>query len=68
MYNQKLTDVRNEFEKYNLISSLHSFYSEEDKIYKNLLPPLDVLNDVDRKNLAQNLKKLNFQINSQQAA
>ncbi len=68
VYNQKLTDVRNEFEKYNLISSLHSFYSEEDKIYKNLLPPLDVLNDVDRKNLAQNLKKLNFQINSQQAA
>ena len=34
-----------EFEKYNLVSALHSFKSKEDKIYKNLLPPLDTLNN-----------------------
>ena len=67
-YNQKLIDVRNEFEKYNLISALHSFKSKEDKIYKNLLPPLDILNSEDENNLMLQLKKLNFQINSQLAA
>ena len=67
-YNQKLIDVRNEFDKYNLISALHTLKSKEDNIYKNLLPPLDVLNIEDDNNLTQNLKKLNFQINSQLAA
>ena len=28
MYNQKLIDVRNIFEKYNLISGLHTFKSQ----------------------------------------
>ena len=68
IYNQKLIDVRNEFEKYNLISALHSFKSKNDKAYRNLLPPLDILNNEDDSNLMQNLKKLNFQINSQLAA
>ena len=67
-YNQKLIDVRKEFEKYNLVSALHSFKSKEDKIYKNLLPPLDILNSEDENNLMLNLKKLNFQINSPLAA
>ena len=68
IYNQKLIDVRNEFEKYNLISALHSFKSKEDKIYKNLLPPLDILNSKDENSLILHLKKLNFQINSKLAA
>ena len=34
IYNQKLIDVRNEFEKYNLISALHTFKSKEDEIYQ----------------------------------
>ncbi len=68
IYNQKLIDVRKEFEKYNLVSALHSFKSKEDKIYKNLLPPLDTLNSEDENNLMLNLKKLNFQINSPLAA
>ena len=34
--NQKLCDVRSAFENYNLISGLHSFYSKENKIYKNI--------------------------------
>jgi 4-hydroxy-tetrahydrodipicolinate synthase len=68
MYNKKLIEVRNEFEKYNLISSLHSFKSKENEIYKNLLPPLSLLSNVDENILMQNLKKLDFQINSKLAA
>ena len=68
IYNQKLIDVRNEFEKYNLISALHALKSKEDKIYKNLLPPLSLLNSKDENNLLENLKKLDFQINSKLAA
>ena len=68
IYNQKLCNVRNEFEKFNLISALHSFKSLENEIYKNLLPPLDVLSKVDENTLMQNLKKLDFQIHSRLAA
>jgi 4-hydroxy-tetrahydrodipicolinate synthase len=66
--NQKLIDVRNSFEKYNLISALHTLFSINDKIYENLLPPLSLLNDTDKKNLMQNLKDLNFETKSQLAA
>ena len=67
-YNQKLVDVRNEFEKYNLISALHTFKSIDDQIYSNLLPPLDILSNTDDSTLSRNLKKLDFQINSTLAA
>ena len=68
VYNQKLIDVRNAFEKYNLISALHTYKSKEDEIYKNLLPPLSILKGMDANNLMLNLKKLDFQINSNLAA
>ena len=58
--NQKLCEVRNAFEKYNLISGLHSFYSKENEIYKNILPPLSLLNKFDEKKLINVLKELNF--------
>ena len=58
--NQKLCDVRNTFEKYNLISGLHIYYSKNDPIYKNVLPPLSILNSKDEKELIKNLEKLNF--------
>ena len=58
--NQKLCDVRNTFEKYNLISGLHSYYSKNDLIYKNVLPPLSILNSKEEKELTDNLEKLNF--------
>ena len=45
IYNQKLIEVRNTFEKYNLISAIHTVKSKEDKIYENLLPPLSILNN-----------------------
>jgi 4-hydroxy-tetrahydrodipicolinate synthase len=58
--NQKLCDVRSCFDAYNLISGLHTFYSKENKIYQNILPPLSLLNEKDEKNLMDNLKKLDF--------
>ena len=58
--NQKLCDVRSIFEKYNLISGLHTYYSNNDIIYKNVLPPLSILNSNEEKELIDNLEKLNF--------
>ncbi len=60
--NEKLCNVRSTFEKYNLISGLHSCYSKNDPIYKNVLPPLSILNSNDEKGLIDNLEKLNFSI------
>ena len=68
LYNQKLIDVRNEFEKYNLISALHTFYKKKDSIYENLLPPLRVLDPKSEKELIKNLERLNFSIKSLMAA
>ena len=68
IYNQKLIEVRNTFEKYNLISAIHTFKSKEDKIYENLLPPLSILNNINENDLLRDLKKLDFQINSKLAA
>ena len=66
--NQKLYDVRNTFEKYNLISGLHAYYSKNDDIYKNVLPPLSILNSKEEKELMDNLEKLNFSIKSAMVA
>merc|ERR1711991_705769 len=37
-HNKKLCDVRSAFDKYNLISGLHTFCSIEDENFKNILP------------------------------
>jgi len=66
--NQKLCDVRKAFDRYNLISGLHSFYAQENEIYKNILPPLSLLNNQDEKDLMDTLKKLNFENKSSMAA
>ena len=66
--NQKLCDVRNIFEKYNLISGLHAYYSKNDDIYKNILPPLSILNSKEEKELMDNLEKLNFYTKSAMVA
>ena len=58
--NKKLSDVRSAFDNYNLISGLHTFYSKEDEIYKNILPPLRLLNENEEKKLMKDLKNLNF--------
>jgi|TARA_B110001452_G_scaffold24488_1_gene19337 4-hydroxy-tetrahydrodipicolinate synthase len=66
--NQILCDVRNSFEKFNLISGLHSFMSDEDEIYKNVLPPLSLLDKKDKQQLIEDLNKLNFKLGSLEAA
>ena len=65
---QKLCDIRNVFEKYNLISALHSYYSKTNGIYKNVLPPLSILKSQDEKDLINELEKLNFLTNSTMVA
>ena len=61
--NQKLCDVRSSFEKYNLISGLHSIYYKKDKDYQNLLPPLRNLDKNEEEELFNQLSNLNFSIN-----
>ena len=66
--NEKLCNVRNIFEKFNLISGLHSFMSDEDEIYKNVLPPVSLLGEKEKLQLIENLNKLNFTLGSLKAA
>ena len=58
--NEKLILVRKVFDEYNLISALHTYLSIEDNKFKNLLPPLVLLNDEDRKELLKKLNKYKF--------
>tara|TARA_B100001769_G_C22061359_1_gene570848 strand:+ start:289 stop:1173 length:885 start_codon:yes stop_codon:yes gene_type:complete len=66
--NEMLCNIRNTFDQFNLISGLHSFMSDEDDIYKNLLPPLSLLAEKDKKRLISELNKLNFKLESLKAA
>ena len=58
--NKKLITVRETFDQFNLISALHSFISEADVTYKNLLPPLILLSAEEKKLLFSNLEKIEF--------
>ena len=66
--NTKLCDVRRTFEKYNLISGLHTFYKHKDNSYENLLPPLRILSKEEESDLLNNLEKFNFSLKSSMAA
>ncbi len=66
--NEKLTMVRHAFDNYNLISGLHSYMSFKNSKFKNLLPPLTLLNSKDSKDLLKKLEALNFGINKNIAA
>ena len=58
--NEKLCNVRKVFDQFNLISGLHTFLSKEHDVYKNILPPLSLLDEKDEKKLLEDLKKLDF--------
>ena len=58
--NEKLINVRHTFDKYNLISGLHSYMSLQNSKFKNLLPPLTLLNSKDQKELFKSLENLKF--------
>jgi len=61
-FNEKLCNVRKTFDQFNLISGLHSFFSDQDTIYENVLPPLKLLDKSDKKKLIDDLNKLNFNL------
>ena len=58
--NEKLCNVRKVFDQFDLISGLHTFLSKENKIYENILPPLGLLDEKDKKKLLEDLRKLDF--------
>ena len=66
--NHKLINVRHTFDKYNLISGLHSFMSLQNSKFKNLLPPLTLLKSNDQKELLKKLESLKFNFNKNLAA
>ncbi len=66
--NEKLCMVRSIFDKYNLISGLHTFMSTEDSDFKNLIPPLKLLSKDEEKLFFSELDKLNFNIKNLKAA
>ena len=66
--NEILCKVRGTFDQYNLISGLHSFMSDQDDCYKNVIPPVSLLNEKDKKQLLEDLGKLNFALGSLKVA
>ena len=66
--NEKLINVRHTFDRYNLISGLHSYMSLQNSKFKNLLPPLTLLNSNDQKELLKKLESLKFNLNKNIAA
>jgi len=66
--NQKLCEVRSTFDKFNLISGLHTILKSKDNNFKNLLPPLHLLPKDQEHELKTLLKNLNFDIKIPRAA
>ena len=58
--NEKLCAIRKVFDNYNLISALHTFMSEENGEYKQVLPPLNLLSQQEKKEFMSKLKVLEF--------
>ena len=55
--------MRKVFDQFNLISALHSCYSQIDPCYENILPILSLLSEDNKKKLFEDLDKLDFNIN-----
>ena len=66
--NEILCNVRGTFDQFNLISGLHSFMSDENEIYKNVLPPVSLLSKKDKQQLIEDLNRLNFKLGSLKVA
>ncbi len=58
--NDQLIAVREVFDKFNMISALHSLLSIKDDKYKNILPPLTLLSEEKKKELIEKLGNLKF--------
>ncbi len=66
--NEQLIKVRETFDQYNLISALHSFLSDRNKKFKNILPPIVLLSDEKKKELNAKLNELKFNLEDNLAA
>ena len=66
--NEKLCSVRSVFDEYNLISGLHTFMSQIDNDFSNLLPPLKLLNASEKKDFFMKLEQLEFDLKHLPAA
>jgi len=66
--NEQLIKVRETFDQYNLISALHSFLSDRNKKFSNILPPLVLLSDEKKKVLNAKLNELKFNLEDNLAA
>ena len=60
--NDKLCLIRQTFDKFDLISGLHTYMCKKDPIFKNVLPILSLLAEKDQKILFEELEKLDFNI------
>ena len=58
--NDHLINVRETFDRYNLISALHSFLAAKDENFLNVLPPLILLSQAKQKELFDKLNTINF--------
>jgi len=66
--NEQLIKVRETFDQYNLISALHSFLSDRNKKFSNILPPLVLLSDEKKRELNAKLNELKFNLEDNLAA
>ena len=66
--NEKLIAVRKVFDNYNLISAIHTYMSVKKDNFKNLLPPLVLLNSEEKKELIKKLEGLKFIVKDNLAA
>ena len=66
--NEKLCLVRGIFDKFNLISGLHTFMSQIDQDYQNLIPPLKLLNENEKKIFFDDFQKIDFEFKHLKAA
>jgi len=66
--NEQLIKVRKTFDQYNLISALHSFLSDRNKKFSNILPPLVLLSDEKKRELNTKLNELKFNLEDNLAA
>ena len=66
--NEQLIKVRETFDQYNLISALHSFLSDRNKKFSNILPPLVLLSDKKKGELNAKLNELKFNLEDNLAA
>ena len=66
--NEQLIKVRETFDQYNLISALHSYLSDRNKKFSNILPPLVLLSDEKKRELNAKLNELKFNLEDNLAA